>query len=87
MARGGHWWASHQRHPFEAESGSQNWYTESGSSAHAGYDMSKLPAAILCGLLLLVGVVQADDVLYRYEGDVLPYDPSAEYETDGDSEE
>ena len=34
----------------------------------------------LLTLSLTIAVSQADDTLYRYEGDVLPYDPSAGWE-------
>ncbi len=39
--------------------------------------MSRPMAAILCGLSMLASTVRADDLLYGYEGDVLPYDESA----------
>ncbi len=39
--------------------------------------MSRRCVAVAAWLMLAVSTVQADDVLHRYEGDVLPYDESA----------
>jgi len=37
----------------------------------------RLGVVLAVGLIVAPGLCLADDVLYRYEGDVLPYDPSA----------
>ncbi len=50
------------------------------ADARLGHLMSRATATILCGLTVLVVAVVpafADDVWYRYEGDVLPHDVAA----------
>ncbi len=37
----------------------------------------RLGVVIVVGLIVAPALCLGDDVLYRYEGDVLPYDPSA----------